>query len=1435
MNEAIDFSAIKAAEQQIASVILTRAGLIVQLNDVASTIIGCAIETALGKPMEHYLELLLEGEGPVPLLQYAESQISDIQAQMVSFHQPTVSVPVSISLMLIAGANKKEDRILINLIPQVSSASSKNAQIARAIFECEWLDASLSVIALNTRMEIEQWSPGAEKIFGYSAEQAIGQHANDLIIPDHRLSDVKTEFAELLGLTEGIFGIYENVTADGREIFCEWHSTSLVDESGIVIGVVTLAQDVTGQLQARQQLQQSEKRFRDYFEQSLTGISIVDPALGWVDVNQQLCQMLGYSREELLSVGWKNVLSEKERLADLALSKQIMTGELDQVSFESRRTCKDGSVIIVEVNTNVVRGANGEVDYFISQLLDVTERTLERRHLDRTLALLVGISDALPDLVYFKDRDGIYQRVNTAFEKAALRPNDQFVGLADADLFPVELAERMRQQDLKLINSSDPDELLEFEEWEAFTSTDSPRYYNTRKLQVRDGDGRAIGILGISRDITELKQVQQALRYSQTIVDLTDDMMALFDCDGYYLSANRAYCEAFQILPKNIVGMHISDALGQASDVAPQIKENQRRCLAGEIVVTRARINFPGLGHRYVIAQDHPYIDETGEIAGLVVTIHDISDLEEASESLRRYDQILSATHDLMSFVTPDYRLAAVNDAFVRFFGFEREGVLGAKNLLQVAGKEELFDQFRSRYDRCLGGEVLDFEQDFASPITGEQHIFEVNYYPYQDENGVVTGIVSSARDITARRRTEEDLSRYKDIVSASQDYMAMLDLEYRFVALNEQYESYFGVPVDEILGKTTLDIYGDSEKFEQIFKPAYDRALSGEVVCYEQKMYQPGTGDLGWAEFRYYPSYNDEGKTVGLVVNVRDITDRKQAEFKLKQLSQAVELSPSAVMICDAEGLIEYVNPAFEHTSGHNLNEIMGRTPFEIEIYNRTDENFPGVVDKITAGLTWSGETQSRKKTGEAYWENVFFSPIHSDEGEISHYLAVKEDITLRRQQEEQLARQAYYDPLTGLPNRMLAFERLRQAMARADRSDHMVAVIFIDLDHFKAINDTLGHGYGDKLLKAAGNRLKNCIRSEDTVARLGGDEFLVLLTDLTRIESTQPVIDKIIACFNRPFEIGRNELHITASLGIAVYPNDSKEVSDLLRNADTAMYHAKAKGRNRFNFFTEEMDAEAHQRLNIEFELRNALERKELYLEYQPIVDGYSGHVIGFEALARWKNDRFGLVPPDKFIPIAEETGLIHEIGLWVVDTACATLQQLRAEGLERLRVAVNVSSKQFQDFGFVDSIKKTLQKADIPAYSLTLEITENLLLEERDEVSQMLHQLTQHGIRLSVDDFGTGYSSLGYLKKYPFNALKIDRSFVKNIVDDADDLNLTKAIIAMAHALHLEVVAEGVEDKVQLALLRAESCDFVQGYLISRPISADALLDFIKENDQ
>ena len=1033
-------------------------------------------------------------------------------------------------------------------------------------------------------------------------------------------------------------------------------------------------------------------------------------------------------------------------------------------------------------------------------------------------------------MVYFKDKNGVYQHVNRALERASLQPGDHFVGMTDEDIFPAELAAQLKQQDLELIGRSEGEDPLEFEGWDALFGN-APRYFNTRKLQVRDREGGVIGTLGITRDDTHLKQVKQALSYSQTIIDLSSDMMALFDHAGVCLSANRAFRQGFLKPSDEIIGKHWKEIGQEQAENHPEFEENYIKSLAGEIITTSMSLDLPGLGQCHVNLRYTPFRVDSGEINGFSVTIHDITELDKAMEGLRRYKKILSATHDLMSFVTLDYTFAAVNAAFELFFGFSKNEIIGT-SIAQFRRDGETFADVKRYYDQCISGDVLEFEQEIISSVTGDTHVFEKSYYPYRDENGDITGVVVSARDVTSRRKTEEDLSQYKDIVSASLDYMAMLDLDYRFTAINKRYELYFGVPANEIVGKSVLELSGDPELFQRVFKPAYDRCLSGEVVCYEQKVVHPTTGESDWAEMRYYPSRNDDGEVVGIVINVRDMTEQKQSELKMKQLSQAVELSPSAVMISDAEGLIEYVNPAFERTSGYESREVLGQTPFDIQIYSEGDENYTGVVEKITSGLSWSGEVQSQKKTGEVYWENVFFSPIRNDDGDISHYLAVKEDISLRRQQEEQLERQAYYDPLTDMPNRMLAFERLRQAMVRANRSGCLVAVIFIDLDHFKNINDTLGHGCGDQLLIEASSRLRHCVRNEDTVARLGGDEFLVLLTDLPRVESTQPVIDKIIDCFNTPFRLGSNELHVTASVGISVFPNDAKEDSTLLRNADTAMYHAKAKGRNRFKFFTEEMDAEAHQRLRIETELRNALARNELFLEYQPVVDGYNGHVVGFEALVRWQSNVFGLVPPDKFIPVAEETGLIHDIGFWVLTEACATLKHFREQGYDRLRVAVNVSSKQFQDFALVDLVKEVLHNSDIPAYCLALEVTETLLLEERAEVTEIIHQLTKIGVQLSVDDFGTGYSSLSYLKKYPFNTLKIDRSFVKNIVDDVDDLNLTKAIIAMAHALHLEVIAEGVEDKVQLALLRAESCDYVQGYLFSRPVSAEALMEYIQE---
>jgi len=447
---------------------------------------------------------------------------------------------------------------------------------------------------------------------------------------------------------------------------------------------------------------------------------------------------------------------------------------------------------------------------------------------------------------------------------------------------------------------------------------------------------------------------------------------------------------------------------------------------------------------------------------------------------------------------------------------------------------------------------------------------------------------------------------------------------------------------------------------------------------------------------------------------------------------------------------------------------------------------------------------------------------------------IELTQEITERKQVEEQILRQATYDSLTNLPNRILFLEHLSDALATIKQQQGMLALLFIDLDNFKSVNDTLGHDKGDILLQQAAHRLKKCIRKVDTIARFGGDEFTVILQMIDSANSAGQVAEKIIDTFATPFLLNGNEAYIGASIGISLSPYDSNNPTVLLRNADIAMYQAKAAGRNQYYFFTEEINAAAQARMNMELDLRRAIEREEFSISYQPIVDICSGKVSGVEALLRWHHPEHGWIAPDKFIPLAEETGLINPIGEWVLKTACQQGQQWLKEGVQPLVISVNLSSCQMMTGKMIGILEKILNQTGYPTEFLVLEITESLLLEDTATTTRQLHKLKEMGIRLSIDDFGTGHSSLSYLKHFPVDTIKIDKSFIQDMATLPEDASLVQAIVAMSHSLGLNTIAEGVENEDQLALICALKCDFVQGYYYSEPLQPDELISFLDKRE-
>lgn len=573
------------------------------------------------------------------------------------------------------------------------------------------------------------------------------------------------------------------------------------------------------------------------------------------------------------------------------------------------------------------------------------------------------------------------------------------------------------------------------------------------------------------------------------------------------------------------------------------------------------------------------------------------------------------------------------------------------------------------------------------------------------------------------------------------------------------------------------------------------------------------------------------------LVFNLEtEVHSHQMTADHLRKLSLAIEQSPVSVMITDLNGVIEYVNPQFCRTSGYSEEEVIGKTPNIMNSGETPEYQFKNLWSAIQSGHSWHGELYNKKRNGDLFWESVTVSPIKTKEGVSTHYLAIKEDITLRKDYEEKLLYQATYDNLTDLPNRSLAFDRLQQAITIAARENRRMSVLYIDFDHFKNINDTLGHTAGDKFLVLMAERLKSCVRDVDTVARLGGDEYLIVLTGIGESSSVNTLeyqatvltrTEKILSEVARPFFINEKEFSITASIGIAIYPYDGDDPHVLLRNSDTAMYRSKRKGRNTMEMYAPEMNDTVVKRVEIESKLIHALENERFHLMYQPLVDSTDKKLIGAEALLRWNDKELGDVPPEVFIPFAEESGLIVDISNWVIEQACKDLKQWHEiTGEENMYAAINLSSRQFRGGGLVDVVGNALKKNNIPGHCVELEITERMLMKDVSDVIVMLNQFKEMGIHLSIDDFGTGYSSLSYLKRFPIDTIKIDRSFIRDVTVDPDDAAIAQAIIAMGRSLKLHVIAEGVETQEQLAFLREQQCHGMQGYLFSRPVPAEEI---------
>jgi diguanylate cyclase (GGDEF)-like protein/PAS domain S-box-containing protein len=688
-----------------------------------------------------------------------------------------------------------------------------------------------------------------------------------------------------------------------------------------------------------------------------------------------------------------------------------------------------------------------------------------------------------------------------------------------------------------------------------------------------------------------------------------------------------------------------------------------------------------------------------------------------------------------------------------------------------------------------------------------------------------VDGIIS---DISERKHDEmriEALLAEQGAILDNVMFGVLFVRDRRIVSANRRAEEMYGYGNGELVGASTDILFRTREEYEAFLVDQYPRLARGEDVGHERQV-RRRDGSLVWCMVSGHP-LEPERPLEGSIWVHADITARKEAEEKLRLSATVLEHIADGVMVVDVHGRIVATNPAFTQITGYTEIEAVGQHS-SLTRSPRHDEAFYEALwsDLAEMGF-WRGEIWNTRKNGELYLEWLTVSSVRGDDGAITHYVGVFSDITKVKESQDKLDHLAHHDALTALPNRLLFHDRLQHALVRAAREGQQLAVLFIDLDRFKNVNDTLGHHVGDELLKLVAAAFSSRLRDGDTLARLGGDEFIVLLENVDGENGARHVAGKLVSMFEQPFTVSDYELFVTCSVGISLFPRDGLDLNILVRNADVAMYQAKARGRNGYQFYASSMSGDGVERLRLESLLRRAIEKNEITLAYQPQVEIDSGRLIGVEALVRWHNAELGTVSPARFIPLAEDIGFIGQLGKWVLEQACRQMMCWQRAGLAVPKVAVNLSVRQFERGSIAGMVSDVLAETGLEPGRLQLEVTESVIMNTGDALV-FINDLHRIGVGLAIDDFGTGYSSLAYLKQLPVQTLKIDRSFIKDISTDANDEAITVAIIQLGKSLNLSVIAEGVENEEQAAFLLRHGCNRAQGYLFSRPVTAREVLE-------
>lgn len=995
-----------------------------------------------------------------------------------------------------------------------------------------------------------------------------------------------------------------------------------------------------------------------------------------------------------------------------------------------------------------------------------------------------------------------------------------------------------REQYLQAIDKAYDTGVLENLEIDYVNEVGTPTPVEINGTLVKEDD--SFQFYGLCLDITDRREAQRAMQESETkyhrLIEITETAFVVVDHHGLVLDANQQYVE--------LTGHErMKDVLGRS--VVEWTAEHDREKNAAAVVkcyqdgmIRNFQVDYVTPNGRIVPVEVNASVMEGPGGKEIHALCRDITARRRAENRLRESEERLSMAFRSghVGFWDWDVASGAVhyNDEWANLIGYTLDEITPTYYFWEKHIHPDDKQASVQAVEDHLAGRTRDFEIEHRLRHKDGHWVWVlgVGQINRRDEDGTPLRMTGVMIDVTRRKQAEVDLAvseeRFRNVALTSGDWIWQIDKDFKFVYASDSIARILGYTPAEIIGKSPFDLMPEDEamRIEALIEDTVHRHEPLEDL---ENWNLTKDGERACMLTTGVPVFDANGDFAGYFGTDKNITERKRNEYQLKLFGRVFESALEGITITDAEGTIIAVNQAFTAITGYSEEEALGQNPRILRSDKHEDEFYTEMWNRLTTDGKWEGEIWNRRKDGDAFPEWLSISAIRDEDGHTSHYVAVFHDITETKRKEEQIQYQAYHDALTGLPNRLLLQDRLILSIRRARRAESQTALLFIDLDNFKSINDSMGHAMGDLLLLEVAERFQSVVRDSDTVARLGGDEFVVLMDEIQEEEDAVLLARRLIEVMEAPFRINDRDLFTTPSIGIAIYPRDGEDAELLLKNADIAMYRAKDMGRNQFNLFTTTLNDEVQRRLTLERDMRRALEEKEFFLLYQPKVNVLTGRTEGMEALVRW--DRNGeVISPMEFIPIAERTGLIHQLGNEILNMALAECADLLREH-KTLRVSVNLSPRQFLQADLVDQLETSLTLHQVKPQWLDVEITESTLLTDIDDTIRKLECISRMGVTVSVDDFGTGYSSLSYVKRLPVDTLKVDRSFIVGLGTDQGDESILKTIIQLARNFGMQVVAEGVETEDQLYLLRSFECDVVQGYLYSKPVPLDEFKTFLE----